>query len=42
MAYITGWADPVLVIGQPRIHKVAGFTYLYAEQRDVKDTEAGP
>jgi hypothetical protein len=41
MAYSTGWANPVLVIGQPRIQKVSGFTYLFAEQRDVKDTEVG-
>jgi hypothetical protein len=41
MAMDTGWANPVLVIGQPRIQKVASFTYLYAEQRDVKDTEVG-
>jgi hypothetical protein len=36
MAYITGWANPVLVIGQPRIQKVSGLTYLYAEQQDVR------
>jgi hypothetical protein len=41
MTINAGWANPELAIGQPRIQKVAGFTYLYAEQQNVKDTEVG-
>lgn len=35
------WADPEYVISQPRIQKVAGFHYLYAEQPHVHETEVG-
>jgi|GEM_PF-1767991 len=41
MTIHVGWANPELTIGQPRIQKVAGFTYLYAEQQNVKGTEVG-
>jgi hypothetical protein len=37
----TGWAQPATIIGQPRIQKVAGFTYLYVEQAHVLETEVG-
>ena len=36
-----GWAEPGCVIGQPRIQKVDGFQYLYAEQMHVHETEVG-
>jgi hypothetical protein len=41
MAKEIGWAEPEMIIGQPRIQKVGGFTYLYAEQQHVHETEVG-
>jgi hypothetical protein len=36
-----GWAEPEIFIGQPRIQKVPGFTYLFAEQQNVHESQAG-
>jgi hypothetical protein len=36
-----GWAEPEYLIGQPRIHKVAGFHYLYVEQKHVHEGQVG-
>jgi hypothetical protein len=36
-----GWAEPGIMIGQPRVQKVQSFTYLYAEQQLVFETEVG-
>lgn len=41
MAKETGWAEPEVMLGQPRVQKVVGFTYLYAEQQLVHETEVG-
>jgi len=37
-----GWTEPEYIIGQPRIQKVGGFLYLYAEEKHVKESEGGP
>ena len=34
-----GWAEPELIIGQPRLQKVNGFYYLYAEMKHLKQSE---
>ena len=41
MAKDVGRAEPGVLIGQPRVHKVRGFTYLYAEQQHVHETKVG-
>lgn len=35
MAKAIGWAEPGILIGEPRVQKVQGFTYLYVEQQLV-------
>jgi hypothetical protein len=34
-----GWAEPELIVGQPRLQKVNGFYYLYAEMKHLKTSE---
>ena len=34
-----GWAEPELMVGQPRLQKVNGFYYLYAEMKHLKTSE---
>jgi len=41
MARKVGWAEPKLVITQPRIQMVDGFHYFYVEERHIKENEAG-
>ncbi len=31
-----GWAEPEAVVGEPRTQVVTGFTYLFAEEKHVK------
>jgi hypothetical protein len=37
----SGWAEPNFIIGEPRVQKVAGFTYLYVEQKHVEESRVG-
>lgn len=37
----TGWADPEVVVGAPRIQMVAGFTYFFAEEKHIMENLVG-
>lgn len=41
MPKMIGRAEPGVTIGEPRVQKVSGFRYLYAEKKLVRDTEVG-
>ena len=37
----SGWAEPKYIIGEPRVQKVGGFTYLFVEQKHVEESQVG-
>lgn len=41
MSTETGWADPEMMISEPRVQRVAGFHYLYVEQKHVAESAVG-
>lgn len=36
-----GWADPEMMISKPRVQRVAGFHYLYVEQKHIAESDVG-
>jgi hypothetical protein len=42
MSTKAGWAEPSFIMSQPRIQKVAGFSYFYCEKKQVLEQDAGP
>jgi hypothetical protein len=36
-----GWADPEAIVGVPRTQMVGGFTYLFAEEKHIKEGSVG-
>ena len=41
MSTEVGWADPQMMISEPRVQRVAGFHYLYVEQEHVAESDVG-
>jgi hypothetical protein len=41
MKHEIGWAEPGFLVGQPRTQKVAGFHYLFVEEKHVAESEVG-
>jgi hypothetical protein len=41
MSTEVGWADPEMMISEPRVQRVAGVHYLYVEQKRVAESAVG-
>jgi len=41
MSTEVGWADPEMMISEPRVQRVAGFHYLYVQQKHVAESDVG-
>jgi hypothetical protein len=41
MSTEVGWADPEMMISEPRAQRVMGFHYLYVEQEHVAESDVG-